>query len=74
MRELRAEVERLDPQRRQFFVDHALQDLATKGLLSAVISRRAAQGHVLHGPLGQKVVQAYALATYGAGWNVGPDQ
>ena len=74
VRELRAEVERLDPQRRQFFVDHALQDLAAKGLLSAVISRRAAQGDVLHGPLGQKVVQAYALATYGAGWNVEPDQ
>ena len=72
IRAIRAEVESLDATRRQVWVDRALQDLAAKSLLSPVISRRAAQGDVLHGLLGSKVVQAYAEATYGAAWNVPP--
>lgn len=74
IRAIRAEVELLSAQHRQVWVDRALQDLAGKGLLSPVISRRAAQGDVLHGLLGSKVVQAYAEATYGQDWNVEPAQ
>ena len=70
IRTLRTEIENLDAAQRQIWVDRALQDLAVKGLLSPVISRRAAQGDVLHGLLGSKVVQAYAEATYGTAWNV----
>lgn len=72
IRAIRAEVETLSAPQRQVWVDRALQDLASKGLLSPVISRRAAQGDVLHGLLGSKVVQAYAEATYGLDWNVEP--
>ena len=50
-------------------MDQALQELASKGLLSAVISRRAVQGDVLYGVLGSKVVHLYAQATYGTTWN-----
>jgi len=74
IRSIRAEVELLSAPHRQVWVDRALQDLASKGLLSPVISRRAAQGDVLHGLLGSKVVQAYAEATYGHDWNVEPAQ
>lgn len=69
IRAMRKEVDSLDASSRQGWVDRALQDLASKGLLSAVISRRAAQGDVLHGVLGSKVVHLYAEATYGVGWN-----
>lgn len=50
-------------------MDRALQALAAKGLLTAIVSRRAAQGDVMHGLLGSMVVQTYAAATYGADWN-----
>ncbi|RZI61428.1 MAG: RepB family plasmid replication initiator protein [Zymomonas sp.] len=69
IRAMRREVEQLKPAQLQVWVDRALQDLAAKGLLTAVISRRAAQGDVLHGLLGSVVVHAYATATYGPGWN-----
>ena len=69
IRAMRAEVEKLSPAERQIWVDRALQSLAAKGILTAVISRRAAQGDVLHGLLGSVVVHAYAAATYGADWN-----
>ncbi|RYF31354.1 MAG: RepB family plasmid replication initiator protein, partial [Comamonadaceae bacterium] len=70
IRAMRAEVEKLSPAERQIWVDRALQSLAAKGILTAVISRRAAQGDVLHGLLGSVVVHAYAAATYGPDWNV----
>lgn len=66
---IKAEISALDPAQRQFFVDRALQELAAKRLLNAVITRRAAQGDVLHGLLGATVVKAYAEQTYGAGWD-----
>ena len=59
----------MDAAQRQVWVERALQQLAAKGLLTAVISRRALQGDVLHGMLGSMVVHVYAEATYGAGWN-----
>lgn len=67
--EIKAEIAALDPLHRQPWVDQALAELAEKGLLSAVVSRRAAQGDVLHGMLGSVVVKCYAMARYGAGWD-----
>jgi hypothetical protein len=67
--EIKAEIAALDPLHRQPWVDQALAELAEKGLLSAVVSRRAAQGDVLHGMLGSVVVKCYATARYGAGWD-----
>jgi hypothetical protein len=68
IRAMKKEVEALAPAQIQIWVDRALQELAAKNLLTAVVSRRAAQGDVLHGMLGSMVVHAYADATYGSGW------
>ena len=67
---MKKEVAALEPAQLKRWVDQALQDLARKGALNAVISRRAAQGDVLHGLLGSAVVYAYADATYGPDWKV----
>ncbi|RYF69176.1 MAG: hypothetical protein EOO22_16555 [Comamonadaceae bacterium] len=69
IRAMKREVEALDPVQRQVWVDLALQTLAAKGMMTAVVSRRASQGDVLHGVLGSVLVHAYASATYGADWN-----
>lgn len=69
IRAMRKEIEALDPAQRQVWVDRALQSLASKGMLTAIVSRRASQGDVLHGLLGSMVVQTYAAATYGPDWN-----
>lgn len=69
IRAMRREIEALDSATRQHWVDQALQSLASRGLMTAVISRRAAQGDVMHGMLGSVVVQTYAAATYGPDWN-----
>ena len=67
---MKQEVAALDSANLQKWVNKALQDLARKGALNAVISRRAAQGDVLHGLLGSAVVYAYADETYGPDWKV----
>lgn len=59
----------LDPVQRKPWVDQALAELGAKGLLSAVIARRAAQGDVLHGMLGSVLVRLYAEALHGPGWD-----
>ncbi len=69
---LKLEIAALGPAQRQEWVDRALRELAAKGLLSAVISRRAAQGDVLHGLLGSVVVRLYATALYGPQWHLPP--
>ncbi|RZL89317.1 MAG: RepB family plasmid replication initiator protein [Variovorax sp.] len=69
---MKKEVAALEPAQLKRWVDQALHDLARKGALNAVISRRAAQGDVLHGLLGSAVVYAYADATYGPHWKVDP--
>jgi hypothetical protein len=66
---MKREVELLPLAERQVWVDRALQELASKRMLTAVISRRASQGDVLHGVLGSVVVDVYATATYGSDWN-----
>ena len=68
IRAMKKEVEALPPAQLSIWVDRALQELAAKNLLTAVVSRRAAQGDVLHGMLGSMVVHAYADATYGSDW------
>lgn len=62
----------LDPVQRKPWVDQALAELGAKGLLSAVIARRAAQGDVLHGMLGSVLVRLYAEALHGPGWDNPP--
>jgi len=71
---VRAELAAMEPAQRQGWVDLALQELSARGLLSAVISRRAAQGDVLHGLLGSVVVRLYAVAVHGPQWQQPPEQ
>ena len=65
---LKAEIAQFEPAERQLWVERALRELASQRLLTPVVSRRAAQGDVLHGILGSAVVEAYATATYGDDW------
>lgn len=69
---IKAELAALDPVHRGHWVALSLADLAAKNLLSAVISRRAAQGDVLHGVLGSVVVRLYASTVHGPGWDQPP--
>ncbi len=66
---LRTEFLKLSQEQRKAFADQALQQLGEKGMLSAVVSRRAAQGDYLHGLLGSAVVRVYATHLYGPNWN-----
>jgi hypothetical protein len=66
---LREELVAMTPEKRQVFVDSAIQELTSKGLMTAVISRRVAQGDVLHGMVGAVVVRHYAELLYGKAWN-----
>ena len=70
--QVKCEIAALDPVQRRGWVDRALQELAARGMLSAVVSRRAAQGDVLHGVLGSVLVRLYAEAVHGAGWDTPP--
>ncbi len=66
--DIRAEVQSLDAHQRQALVNEALQELSTQGLMNAVITRRVAQGDVLHGMLGTVVVRLYGTRRYGPDW------
>lgn len=66
---LREELAAMAPERRNVFVESAIQELTSKGLMTAVISRRVAQGDVLHGMVGAIVVRHYAELVYGKAWN-----
>lgn len=66
---IRAEIQRLSPEQRQALVDVAVQDLSSKGMMTAVVTRRAAQGDVLHGVLGTYVIRHYATRIYGPDWD-----
>lgn len=66
---MRQEIQALSPQQRQAIVNEVLLELSAKGLMTAVISRRAAQGDVLHGVLGSYVVRHYAARVYGPDWD-----
>lgn len=69
MATIREEVLLLRPEQRQVFVDEAIKELTEKRLMTAVISRRVAQGDVLHGMIGVAVLSHYARATYGPDWD-----
>ncbi len=66
--QLRAEIQALSTVQRQALVNDAVQELSALGLMSAVITRRVAQGDVLHGMLGSIVVRQYATRMYGPDW------
>ena len=69
---IKAEIAAIDPVQRGQWVSLGLAELAAKNLLSAVISRRAAQGDVLHGVLGSVIVRLYASAVHGPSWDRPP--
>ena len=71
--ELKSEIGRLAPAVRKVWADKALEELARKRQLNAVVTRRAEQGDVLHGLLGSTVVRLYAESTYGAAWQGGAE-
>lgn len=66
---IKTEIQALSPEQRQALVDGAAQELSARGLMTAVITRRAAQGDVLHGLLGSVVVRHYAARVYGPDWD-----
>lgn len=66
---IKAEIGGLASADRQRWADHALDELAAKRMLSPVISRRAAQGDVLHGVLGSVIVRLYAAQRHGDQWD-----
>lgn len=53
------EIQAMDSDRRDALVEAALHNLQERGQLNAVITRRAAQGDILHGLLGAMVVKVY---------------
>ena len=59
----------LNTEQRQALVDGVVQELTEKKLMNAVLSRRVAQGDVLHGMLGAYVIRAYATRIYGPDWD-----
>lgn len=66
---LKDEITALEPGHRQLLAEQALAELAAKGMASAVVRRRAAQGDVLHGLLGSVVVRLFAVGRYGPHWD-----
>jgi hypothetical protein len=70
--ELKNEIGQLPSTDRKIWADKALEELARKRQLNAVVTRRAEQGDVLHGMLGATVVRLYAETVYGADWQVEP--
>ncbi len=66
---IRQELLAMPAAERKVWVDLAIKELSSKGSLSAVIVRRAAQGDVLHGLLGSVIVRLYAAAVHGDSWN-----
>ena len=59
-KQLRAELNAMDPIQRQGFVSQAIKRLTESGLFTPVIRRRAEQGDPLHGILGSMVIKCYS--------------
>lgn len=70
--ELRAEIAALSHDQRQAYGNAAVAELQAKRILNPALTRRAAQGDILHGLLGATVVKLYGLANYGAHWDKEP--
>ena len=69
---IKRELAQLRAELREPWIRSALDDLRSRGLLSAVIRRRAAQGDWAFGLLGSTVVKLYASHAYGADWDAPP--
>ena len=67
---IKRELAGLDAELRAVWINAALDDLRVKGLLSAVVQRRAAQGDWAFGLLGTTIVKLYATQTHGADWDL----
>lgn len=67
---LMTELQNLPDADRRRFLDLAVQDLSTRGLLTGAVSKRAVIGEIKPGVLGSKAVEFYAEATYGASWRL----
>ena len=70
--ELSAELAAMSAEQRAPLVDLARAEMIARGLWTAVTSRRAAQGDVLHGPFGAVLRKVYGGAKYGSGWDQEP--
>ena len=66
---IRSAIQALSPEHRQALVDEVVQELTSKGLMTAVLSRRVAQGDILHGMLGAWMVRHYGTRLYGPDWD-----
>lgn len=60
---VKRELTQLNPSVRDIWIQLALDELRSKGLLSAVVQRRAAQGDWTHGLLGSTIVRLYGSRT-----------
>jgi hypothetical protein len=67
--ELSAELAAMSAEQRAPLVDLARAEMIARGLWTAVTSRRAAQGDVLHGPFGAVLRKVYGGAKYGPDWD-----
>lgn len=63
------EIRALSTEQQKGLVEEALAELQERGLLTAVVRRRAGQGDVLHGILGSVIVKIYATRLYGPDWD-----
>lgn len=72
MAAIKNEIAGLEAAQRQSYADRAMQHLSSKGLLTPVVARRAAQGDYLHGVIGAMIVRIYADEVYGQGWDKQP--
>ena len=70
--ELSAELAAMSAEQRAPLVDLARAEMIARGLWTAVTSRRAAQGDVLHGPFGAVLRKVYGGAKYGPDWDREP--
>lgn len=70
--ELSAELAAMSAEQRAPLVDLARAEMIARGLWTAVTSRRAAQGDVLHGPFGAVLRKVYGVSKYGTDWDKGP--
>ena len=69
---IRADVQTLSADQRQQLIREALDELTSKKMATAVVTRRAAQGDALFGLLGTVVVRLYGTRLYGPDWNKQP--
>lgn len=70
--QLTAELASMSAEQRAPLVEQAKAEMIERGLWTAVTSRRAGQGDVLHGPFGAVLRKVYGVSKYGADWDREP--